>query len=378
MSKVLILGEISSSWTYKCIKIPELHRDHSIVLYGYDDPKYRDWYIKNGVKLVYPPRIGFLGRIPFFGKRFSKLAYVFGAAYICKRYGKIDCLHINFVDEKKLYTIPFCRKYCDKIICLFWGSDIFRKDEVLEIRLSLVDGFFLTTDRMEERFRKLFGDKYIDKIERINFGIEGLDYISTDAGATVKNKKEFNVPEDRTVITIGYNGSESQQHLRIIEAIESLPENLKNSVFLQFPFTYGLTDEYKNIIVARLKRNGIEYQFIERFMDEVTLGKFRTATDIFIHGQTTDAASASVKEYLYAQKIVLNGKWLTYEEMTRRGVFFYQFSDFDDLTRKLEYLLTKGITEDERKRIANNAVILRSLYSWENVSSDWKKLYITQ
>jgi len=228
----------------------------------------------------------------------------------------------------------------------FWGSDLFRASEQrlkkIENSFDYLDYITLSTKRLLNKFHQVYNTNYDLKIRAALFGISGFDDISLLTNLTTKNecKKFFNIPERKTVITIGYNGDSSQQHEKVLNSLVSANKGIWSNVYIVLPMTYGNIEEgYIDSIKVLLDKIGCEYQFITNFLSDIDIAKLRVSTDVFIHAQTTDAFSASVQEYLFSGAVVINPKWISYEELRDLGIEYIEYSDFDELPEIIEQLL---------------------------------------
>ncbi len=117
------------------------------------------------------------------------------------------------------------------------------------------------------------------------------------------------------------------------------------------------------------------YKIFTEFMDDTETMKLRTVTDLFIHAQRTDALSASVQEYLFAKKLLLNPSWIEYQEFKKMGIYYWEYHEFDELPKLLKKYVAFGLQEDQKMRLKGNQELIAAYSSWESSSEEWKKLY---
>ena len=127
---------------------------------------------------------------------------------------------------------------------------------------------------------------------------------------------------------------------------------------------------YKELQCA-LENCGIEYLIIDKKLSLDEIAILRQATDIFIHAQITDAFSATVREVIYSNAILINPNWIHYDEFDAHGVEYLQYSEFCEITQIVENVLNGKISID----IERNAEIVYSHYSWDAVLKDWQRIY---
>ena len=380
MKKICIFGIIDSIWTLKCVEKPRLWEKANITMYGLNGTAYRDWYLEHGVSLVNPKLQGPLYHIPKVRGAVSCLRYMTGSAALCRKQGPFDVIHVSFLSIPKLMLLPLFRRYCGKLVCTFWGSDLMRERPVLlrlfRRALAQADIITLSTEEMERRFLEVFGDGFRDKLRRIRFGVEGLDALAALNCSRDEVRRQLQLPSDKLVVAIGYNGHECQNHLRVLQVISELPVTCREKLFLQFPLTYGLTPGYRTQLLSAIEKTGCPYQLIETFQNLDALARLRMSTDLFIHAQQTDAFSASVQEYLYAEKPVLNPAWIAYPDLVKNGVYYMEYRDFEDLREKLLSILNHGISSADHEKLHANREKLEKLSSWRSVAKDWEALYL--
>lgn len=375
--KILLLGEPNSIWMKRCIEYSGIIGNSDIYSFYTDTSEYDSFYRKKGIKVCVLKHNTIFDKIPKIRGLIRIAEYLLYVRGLQKKAGGFDVVHISFIGREKMLALRVLRKKTKKIVCTFWGSDLFRvpDKQLLKYRKAFeqTDVIMLSTSEMKEKFISVFGREFYRKILQLKFGVSGLEYIDPDN--TPNAKKLLDVPENRTVITVGYNGKECQNHIKVIKALCNLEEQQKDRIFLLLPVTYGLTHEYRNKLIGSLNDLGCGYRLIEDFLDDEHLGQLREGTDVFIHAQTTDAFSASVQEYLYARKLVFNPVWIPYRDMKNKGIYYREYRDYSDLIKLLSDFLEKGVSKEERIRMSQNSEIIWKLSSWESLSSGWNELY---
>ena len=92
-------------------------------------------------------------------------------------------------------------------------------------------------------------------------------------------------------------------------------------------------------------------------------------SDILLHAQLTDAFSASIQESLYAETIVFNGEWLKYTDLPNSEERLVEYSDFDDMVKKLDYVLDN--VPEYKDKFKDNQIVLRNISSREVTTNAW-------
>lgn len=375
--KILLLGENNSIWTKRCMEHSGIIGNSDIYLVCTDTSEYDSSYRKKGVRVCIIKHNRLFDRIPKVRGLVKILEYLSCVNRLRKKIGSFDVVHASFITREKMLAIRLVRKYAGKIVCTFWGSDLFRVPDKQLRRykrsLEQADVIMLSTDEMRKKFISVFGRSLCDRMLKLKFGVTMLEYIEPDDTANARALS--NIPENKTVITVGYNGKDCQNHIKVIKALHKLSRAQRKRLFLLLPVTYGLTPGYRSRLVSSLGELGCGYRLIEEYLDDEQLARLRESSDVFIHAQTTDAFSASVQEYLYARKLVFNPVWIQYRDMKDKGIYFKEYKDYDELIRLLSEYLENGISEEERQRLIRNSGIIWKLSSWGALSSGWKGLY---
>ena len=293
---------------------------------------------------------------------------------LSRNYQVID---IHFFSTCYDKIIPQLSGQSKKIKITVWGSDFYRanKKRIEEQRslYGLVDCIQVATNRMGTDFLKTFPE-YYSKIRYAHFGMQQFDLIKEfDNKIELYNYRHaLGIPDDRLIIACGYNGSYSQQHLIIIDSIASLKPPLKESVFLLFQMTYGLTAEYLKRITDHLTSTGLSYRILTNHLSKNEVAKLRLITDIAISISISDAYSASVQEQIFAENIVITGAWLPYDYLKEKNIYFIE-TEINELTGKISDCLEN--IETHKNRLIHNRDKIHKVSSWESSIIDWVHIY---
>lgn len=377
MKKILLLGENDSIWTKKCIEHSEITGKYDIYALTQGRSKNDAFYNENGIKICNLKRHTLFRNIPKVRGLIFRFDYINYIRSLKKKTGNFDVVHISYVIQEKMMAVRYLRKTSKKIVVTFWGSDLLRVSDkkLAKYRKALgaADVIMLSTHEMRNRFASVFGNEFDDKIIGLKFGCEGLEHIDPENKGEAR--KLFSVPEGKTVVTVGYNGLECQNHIKVAETLKKLDKAQRDRLFILLPVTYSLTAEYKNRLTSSFDALGCGYKMIDSFLDEDEVGKLRESTDVFIHAQTTDAFSSSVQEYLYGRKLVFNPEWIRYKEMKDKGIYYKEYHDYDELRQMLSDYLENGLTDEEQQKLDQNSRKIWELSSWGSVSEQWNSLY---
>ncbi len=344
---IVFLGDADSFWMKEYINQIFEKNGPDIIIVTNRNNKFRKLYEEIGIKVYVIPK----------KKRITNLVSTYkvnkNVSLISKKIGAIDIFHVQYVDFKLLLSCKKLLKKSQKIIFTFWGSDLLRAyfKHIIVIRLFMKYASVITVmnKSMKEEFIKKFGNKYLPKIKIIDFGNSVYDEIDFVQLSMDKDscKRYWGLDERKIIIHVGYNATPEQQHIEIMKEMKRLSGRvLENSVFV-FHFGYGMyTEDYEKQLREILEGDNIQYKIINSFLDKKEIAILRLSADVFIYGQTTDALSGSVLEYVYAGSISVIPRWLDYSELKERDIYFEEYGEFKELPDILNLIVqSKGCYE---------------------------------
>jgi len=129
------------------------------------------------------------------------------------------------------------------------------------------------------------------------------------------------------------------------------------------------TEAREERVRDRLRELGLRGLTLTEHLEGDDWARLTLSADIFVHAQSTDAASASMQEHLYAGAVVFNGSWLRYDDLLARGADFRTFTGYVDLAEQIEQVVAGGLEDALRQSRARNAVL--ALSSWDAVREEW-------
>lgn len=337
--------------------------------------KYMDFYRKNGIHLIDVPQLVsdvFDGKEK--GNYFKEwYSHVLLIKAVMKE-GPFDLIHMQFVDYEALADVVLL-KYLMKtrLVLSYWGSDLLREKEerLLSVQRLVRQADFLTFDNkdLEEEFIRIYQWADKKKLRTVRFGLPVLDMIDEKRNKAEDIRKKWGIPEAKRVVAVGYNGMPQQQHKKILGMIGKTDAEYKKKIILLLQMTYGGTREYRNSVVAAANRTGCEYMDIQRFLSDEEVAELRILTDIYINAQTTDAFSGSICENLYADTLLMNAKWLRYQELETYDFKYLEFKNFSEIKELLQ------TTVEKMQKISVNRELVWKLRSWACCQAGWKKVY---
>lgn len=288
-----------------------------------------------------------------------------------KRY---DLVNVHSWNRYSFFLNPLYRMISNKIMISPWGSDVYRIGAFDKIMAKFcyrqADYISVLPIKFRDDIAKIFNVSN-NKFVNLGFGSDTIDAINIQKNLS-KEEAKFKLGLEKSyVITCGYNASSSQNHIKILDAIDEVRSQLPNNICLVFPFTYGGTEQYKVEIEQRLQSIGIKYIIYTDYLTLDELVALRKSSDIFIHMQRSDAYSASVQEYLLCDVAVINASWLEYPTLEIFGKPYKKIDTFEQLPDSLiEILLGQYpvVPAELKLAISNNG--------WNEKAKDWMKFYV--
>lgn len=295
-----------------------------------------------------------------------------------------DIYHYHYLDPEFLLTLKYFSKD-KKVLMTFWGSDLFQisgtDNYKKQIRaLNRADLITVNAIEIKETMLSKFGRNLESKVRYADFGLNNsrLDMIDQrdKTAAESRFRRKYGIPEDKIIIAVGYSGSSKQRHIEILNIMEKLKPEIKEKIFAVLPLTYGLQYEKGNYL-QKVKdvcsSAGFGSLVLDKFMTPDELADFIISSKIKLNLRETDAMNAAMLESLYAGSIVINGSWLPYGKLRRIGVYSREISELEELIPLLTYI-TENLEEEIKKTVANPELI-RMNFLYDNVISDWEKIY---
>lgn len=294
---------------------------------------------------------------------------------LIKRYDLVDFHSYNAIDY------PFM-KYCSTNGIPFditlWGSDIMRASEEKFDKMAY--GFdkcrlIKCAEGLYQKMVQCYGNRYEGKRRNLMFGTSDFDNINRMPDEKIAPIKQalYGDTQGRIIVACGYNGITAQNHLEMIEALNKLPQTLKDTVFVVLQMTYSAQPKYLQQVRERMEQTDIPFVLLDHFLSEEEIVVVRKTADLVVNIQDTDAFAGSIRAHLYCNSVVLVGDWLPYGiYLNKAGVVFYQTSKAD-LTRSIENCLTN--IETYKQECSENQNKMYDLFSWESTINDWVKTY---
>lgn len=298
---------------------------------------------------------------------------------VIKTMPQFDIVHFMWIEMDKGLVARALKKNTRYLFLSVGGSDLYRDSQNVLFRF-LQKKLIRRSDHLSaenEATREFFFQRYGEHYRKIpmdinNFGVDLLDVI--DLLEENKKDRDGESNYDRIRIACGHNANDAHQHLKMIQQIENLSDEIKKSCAFVFPMTYGeRQDGYIERVESELKRIGVAYDMLCDYMNNEQMAAYIMDCDIMIHVQTTDQLSSTMLAHMYCGNVVIAGSWLPYASLKDAGIYFLTI----DHTEQLSDLLTNVVGElkSYKHRCKENPKIVYELASWDSAAGRWYHSY---
>lgn len=375
--RYLIIGNPSSVWIKEYIKEVHKKNNDEIYLTVYDKSalKYEDEYKQLGVNLIV------LGNSSAKLEKLKKTIRLIKLAFHHRIKDRFDIVEIQSPPHNFQATIiaALLKIINTKSFLMFWGSDIlainYKEASKLEHIVKSVTRINHLSIKTYDVFNQYFGKKYDDKFTSspLRFGTLAIPYIRDIMNKITPSecKKKLGIDGDKTTIAIGYSGKRRHQHIRAMEEMAMLNESIKEKIHIILHLVACEEKDYKTQVKEEAERIGIGYTIIEDSLEFEDIAILRVATDIFLHAQTTDGLSGTIRECLYANTVVINPIWINYDELKAIGIEYIEYSNFSEIPYTIDNYLKGNLKVDFEK----NRKMISEIHSWDGVYDNWIRTF---
>lgn len=295
-----------------------------------------------------------------------------------------DTVNVQYVSPTRLIFANAVSKKANKCVS-FWGSDLLCNNRLYLATLykyGLQKADTITCDAlsMKKRLHDLYKGKFDAKTEILRYAnhcVEHIDDLRKTYTST-ELKQQIGLPNDgRYIVALGYNGSPRHHHIELTRVIARLPEELQKKLFVVYPMTYAIAEkEYMEQVYAVRAELKCESVILTSFMNMQEMARLHLVVDCFIHAQDTDAYSQTFVNYLYADTMVIQGRWLHYGEINKYNYNLVEFNDYEELTD----ILIERISGDKLYNNVSKQVkdTILQTESPQYTTDKWEKCLIMQ
>ena len=290
-----------------------------------------------------------------------------------------DVMQLLWIEHEWVYFADLIRRKTRKLNLKVGGSDFYRASvaerEYKRTLINYADIITADTECTVNNFKTYYKDSAKDKMDILPYGIEVLEYIDKKRNIDKEIiRKKFHIPSNKFVVTCGHNAEKAHQHLRIVEALIKLPDYIKEKIICIFPMTYGGQDiKYEENILTILKENGLQSVILKDYMNFEDMAEYALISDIMIHVQTTDQLSSTMLEEMYAESIVIAGKWLPYKNLHEDGIFFIDVNEISEITEVIDDVVNH--IDYYKERCKDNIEIVWERSSWDRLAERWHNIW---
>ena len=294
---------------------------------------------------------------------------------IINHYDLID-FHVFSLDY--LPYMMFCIKQGIPFDISLWGSDIMRakKDALVRKKWGFEHCRYIKcTENLHQVLAEKYSTAFDSKVRYVYWGNSDFEVIDTLPASKVKAFKDgLLIHGEEFVVTCGYNGSEGQNHLEIVDAIKGLKKDLKSRISFLFPMTYGGVSEYMYKVKRALDEADVHYTIIDKYISSEEIAAIRLASDVVVNIQKTDAFSGSLQGHLYCNNVLIIGEWLDYVPLDNANVYYIKTS-IEDIRDNLVTVLSN--LSEYKEKCSGNHEKMAGLTSWSAVLPRWAEYYLS-
>jgi len=286
---------------------------------------------------------------------------------------RFDVVNIHYSRWVYLFSLRALAK--SRFVITFYGSDFYRaSDGIKNLQKKIyerADSLSFTNALTKDAFIKYF-QTFEEKSVVCRFGLKTLDYIDKNRDKTKPEiRSVLGYAQDKVIVTCGYNATQGQQHIQMIDALKKIDVKTLEKIQFIFPMTYGDMC-YKEQVQSMLDKSNLNYMMLEKYLYEDDNAYVKLASDIMINILETDSFSGSMQEFLYAENYVITGSWLPYELFDKEGVVYAKVDSIDELGRALDVALERY---QDKKVLQHNRDVIFKLSHWKNNINSWMQMY---
>ncbi len=370
--RILLIADPNSFYIYSFVKNTLLeNKKNDIVIFNRvgkinnEQKEYYQFYAQNNITVA---SIEFSSGVDAYDMAKSSL--------LLQTFGEFDVCHIHYLDPLACYLGMAAVSRCKVLIANYWGSDWYRggfHNRQLQFIVNKIADFIVAdSESLLNNLNEYYNGQFRNKSRYIKFKLPIVSEVDTITDNEIKAfESSNNIPADKIKIVCGYNANQAHQHTKMLDSIKRLPDTYKKRICVLLPFTYGKDPNYIKMIKQILTELGCEAILLEKYLNVRDVAVLRIVTDIFINFQITDACASTVMEYLYCNKLIINGTWLDYHILKEHGAFMYSVKGKEQLLE----LLIKLLDAPKEYLIQKNKDVLRTAQFIYDDNKNWEMLY---
>lgn len=296
---------------------------------------------------------------------------------------QFDVIHCHWLSAPTVLSTAGLKRHCRKLFVTFWGGELEQQQYLHSHRLymrklnrlmSLAD-VMVNSETSRTRYLSAF-PQFKGEFFAASLGASPLEslYAQMEGKTKADAKKQWNIPEGKNSVMVGYSGKELHQHLMVIEAFRKHPE-LADTIHLLAPMTRSSDPAYVAEVEAALKASGYTYTLVkDRFLTDDEIASLRLATDMVFQCSRFDGFSRSIIECLCARSVVFYGEWLDYKPYLKQyGFEAIGIASAEEGVKKLSSVLQ--FKEMYKEMLERNSRCGRRHFLWSECIKDWVRAY---
>lgn len=312
----------------------------------------------------------------------ESLRYLKDFHWIDELYASYDIVNLHFLDQQALYMGRHAPASGALIVSL-WGSDLLAvpPGALFEQQCRVVEQARCVTMQsaeMREIFLAKFGRDYADRVRVAHFNCDSRIVAAIDENVDGQVRESFrarlSAAPDDIVVTLGHCAGTIDRHIDTLDALQSLPDDVRRRLIVVLPLTYLRTDlVYIEAIKERARISSFRTLCLETFLTSAEVAELRCGSDISVRVSDTDALSAALVEALYAGSIGIVGSWLPYGPLRVAGAHLVDVGKIADLAAVMHAIVRDFPMHREKAR--RNAERLLPFVSPARVAVRWGELF---
>ncbi len=306
---------------------------------------------------------------------FLKLAYA-----LWRRRKHYDCLHIHSFGAVNALIAIVAKPLFRHRIASVYGSDFYRSGRlgrmVQKRALSAVDLVTVANPETGRQLRREYGEHRLPPVVACRFGLTPLEELkkAVEEISVEEARASLGIPPGTVSVACAYSRTPRHRHLEVLEQLGALPREIRDSLFLVVPLTYGTASPgYVDKIEQRLERVGIRHLVLTSYLSDRETAELRLATDIFIHVPFSDQLSGTMQEHMFAGSIVVTGSWLPYRIFRERTVEFLDVASIEELATMIPKVVDDLENLKARNRV--NRELIWEMSNWGTQIRAWTDVY---
>ena len=292
---------------------------------------------------------------------------------------KYDVCNIHFADIRYYFFRRFLSQLANKLVISTYGSDfnIYRKYAFMQkplYRAAQANTF--ANASLLKRFDEFYHHEFNSRLHLCRFGLSRIADLSqkkTSPEVLSEFRIKQGIPDDKILITIGYNSNPIHQQEKILQEISKLDETLLEKVFFIFPMTYGGFTEQINKVKEMIRSQKLSAVVLTEFLSEEEVNCLRLSSHVFVHLIKHDQLSATMCEYLFTRNYVITGAWLPYEPIDELGVNYSRIGSFEELAPLLSDIILNNVSYFNKTIMSPG--LIEDFSTWDNTIKNWLSVY---